>query len=134
MNWKMTAKTILVQLHHKIQTFEHLSKHLALVVQNHLLNYMRKEFEFAHLESARVGDSMHFHSYRLNEVTSSLRIDLESRVSTDADGIAKCLGLQAEARVELEVIIAELERKMSSNTILSLGPAPFAPMEQMPTE
>lgn len=24
MNWKMTAKTILVQLHHKIETFEHL--------------------------------------------------------------------------------------------------------------
>jgi len=35
--------------------------------------------------------------------------------------IAKCLGLQAEAKVELEVIIAALERKMSSNTILSLG-------------
>ncbi|MDP3683048.1 MAG: NotI family restriction endonuclease, partial [Ignavibacteria bacterium] len=36
MNWKMTAKTILVQLHHKIQTFEHLNKHLVLVLQNHL--------------------------------------------------------------------------------------------------
>jgi len=134
MNWKMTAKTILVQLHHKIQTFEHLNKHLALVVQNHLLDYMREEFEFAHLESARVGDAMHFHSYRLHEANASLRLDLESRVSTDADGIAKCLGLQAEAKVELEVIIAELERKMSSNTILSLGPTPIAPMEQMPTE
>jgi hypothetical protein len=130
----MTAKTILVQLHHKIQTFEHLNKHLSLVVQNHLLDYMRKEFEFAHLESARVGDAMHFHSYRLHEANASLRLDLESRVSTDADGIAKCLGLQAEAKVELEVIIAELERKMSSNTILSLGPTPIAPMEQMPTE
>lgn len=31
MNWKMTAKTILVQLHHKIETFEHLNKHLVLV-------------------------------------------------------------------------------------------------------
>lgn len=134
MNWKMTAKTILVQLHHKIQTFEHLSKHLVLVVQNHLLDYMQKEFEFAHLESARVGDAMHFHAYRIHETNASLRLDLESRVSTDAGGIAKCLGLQAEAKVELEVIIAELERKMSSNTILSLGPTPIAPMEQMPTE
>jgi hypothetical protein len=34
MNWKMTAKTILVQLHHKVQTFEHIGKHLALIVQN----------------------------------------------------------------------------------------------------
>ncbi|MDP3002596.1 MAG: NotI family restriction endonuclease [Bacteroidales bacterium] len=31
MNWKMTAKTILVQLHHKIDTFEYLNKHLVLV-------------------------------------------------------------------------------------------------------
>ena len=31
-NWKMTAKTILVQLNHKIATFEHLSKRLVLVL------------------------------------------------------------------------------------------------------
>ena len=31
MNWKMTAKTILVQMHHKIQTFEHVHKKLVLV-------------------------------------------------------------------------------------------------------
>src|SRR5262249_39463779 len=37
MNWKMTAKTALVQMHHKIKTFEHLSKKLVLVLQNHLL-------------------------------------------------------------------------------------------------
>ncbi len=34
MNWKMTAKTILVQLHHKVGTFEHLNKKLVLVVQD----------------------------------------------------------------------------------------------------
>jgi hypothetical protein len=28
MNWKMTAKTILVQLHHKVDTFEGINKHL----------------------------------------------------------------------------------------------------------
>lgn len=28
MNWKMTAKTILVQLHHKVQTFQEIDKHL----------------------------------------------------------------------------------------------------------
>jgi hypothetical protein len=40
-NWKMTAKTTLVQLHHKIGTVEHLSKKLVLVVQDHLLAYMK---------------------------------------------------------------------------------------------
>lgn len=43
-DWKMTAKTVLVQLHHKIQTFESLNEHLVLVVQNRLLDYMTKEY------------------------------------------------------------------------------------------
>lgn len=120
MNWKMTAKTILMQLHHKVQTFEHLDKHLVLVVQNHLLHYMRTEFDFAHLGNPRIGEAMHFHSYQLNESGGVWRLELESRVSTDAAGIAKCLGLQAEAKVELEVVVAELEKKISVNTILTL--------------
>ncbi len=37
MNWKMTAKTTLMQLHHEAQTFEHLNKHLVLVIQDHFL-------------------------------------------------------------------------------------------------
>lgn len=134
MNWKMTAKTTLVQLHHKIQTFEHIHKHLVLAVQNHLLDYMRSEFDFAHLANARLGDAMHFHAYKLNESGNAWRLELESRVSTDAEGIAKCLGLKAEAKVELEVIVAELEKKMSANTVLTLGPTPIAPIEQIPTE
>ncbi len=134
MNWKMTAKTILVQLHHKIQTFEHINKHLVLVVQNHLLDYMRAQFDFAHLENARVGDAMHFHSYRLNAAGATWRLELDSRVRTDAEGIAKCLGLQAEAKVELEVVVAELEKKMSANTVLTLGFSSVAPMEQMPAD
>lgn len=133
MNWKMTAKTTLVQLHHKIQTFEHIGKHLVLVVQNHLLSYMQSEFSFSHLSTARVGDAMHFHAYKLSKEADSWRLDLETRVSTDAAGIAKCLGLQAEAKVELEVIVAELEKKISANTIFGVAP-PLAPAAQMPTE
>ena len=52
MNWKMTAKTILVQLHHKVVTLEHISKHFALVIQDHLLDYLRGEFNFSHLKDA----------------------------------------------------------------------------------
>jgi len=96
--------------------------------------YMRAEFDFAHLENAHIGDAMHFHSYKLNESGAAWRLELESRVSTDAEGIAKCLGLQAETKIELEVIVAELEKKMSANTILTLGPSPIAPIEQMPTD
>lgn len=121
MNWKMTAKTILVQLHHKIQTFEHLNKHLVLVVQNPLLDYMKDNFTFSHVEEAKVGDPLHFHSYNLDKrADDQLVLNLSNRLSTDTEGMAICLGLQAEAKVELLEIIAKLEAKMSDATLLTL--------------
>jgi hypothetical protein len=121
MNWKMTAKTILVQMHHKIQTFEHVNKKLALVTQDRLLNYMTKEFDFGHLSNPpTVGDSMHFHAYAMDEQADhSFRLTLQSRLSTDMVGIAKCLGLQAEARVDLEEIIRQLQAKISPATLFT---------------
>jgi hypothetical protein len=121
MNWKMTAKTILVQMHHKIQTFEHVNKKLVLVTQDKLLAYMTKEFNFGHLSNPpTVGDSMHFHAYRMSQQPDlSFRLALQSRLSTDTAGIAQCLGLQAEARVELEEIIRALQAKISPATMFT---------------
>ncbi|MDJ0532917.1 MAG: NotI family restriction endonuclease [Xenococcaceae cyanobacterium MO_207.B15] len=121
MNWKMTAKTILVQMHHKIPTFEYVNKKLVLVVQDKLLNYMKREFNFGHLENpAKIGDSMHFHVYSINEEEEkTYEISMESRFSTDADGIGKCLGLQTEAKIELEQILESLESRLSTNTLFT---------------
>lgn len=118
MNWKMTAKTILVQMHHKIQTFEHVNKKLVLVTQDKLLAYMTREFNFGHLSNpAAIGDSMHFHSYSMTDQPDhSYHLALQARLSTDATGIARCLGLQAEARIELEQIIETLQTKISPAT------------------
>jgi hypothetical protein len=127
LNWKMTVKTILVQLHHKIQTFEHVSKHLVLVAQNYLFVYMKNQFSFGHLEQARLGDPMHFHSYSLEENEGSeLRLQLDERLSTDSAGIAKCLGLQGEANVELKEILVQLESKISAHTLMSMEQPPPA--------
>jgi hypothetical protein len=121
MNWKMTAKTILVQLHHKISTFENINKHLLLITQAYLMDYMRENFNFNHLEDARLGDSMHFHSYTLDEEKDGVfKIDLKNRFSTDANGISTCLGLQADANVELKKIVKSLEAKISKKTLLKI--------------
>jgi len=122
MNWKMTAKTILVQIHHKIETFESINKKLVLVVQDKLLQYMFREFNVGHLYNpARNGDSMHIHSYRLERQPDlSYRLQLDSRLSTDANGVAEFLGLQAEAKVELQEIIKALEAKISPATLFQL--------------
>jgi hypothetical protein len=133
MNWKMTAKTILVQLHHKVETLEHVGKRFVLVVQDCLLDYLQKQFSFDHLKHVRVGDTMHIHSYKLEESDGRFRIELDNRLSTDAAGVAACLGVQADTRIELEAIIAELEKKISSRTLLALE-APIAPVREMPTE
>lgn len=122
MNWKMTAKTTLVQLHHKVDTFENLNKHLVLVVQDHLITYMKKNFSFGHIREARLGDAMHFHAYQLTLEKRHWRLELSSRLSTDAAGIAKCMGMQASARVDLDLIVSMIEAKISHKTLLSFGP------------
>jgi len=120
MNWKMTAKTILVQLHHKVDTLEHIGKHFALVIQDCLLNYLRSQFNFAYLKDVRVGDPMHIHSYKLEEAAGKFSIQLDTRFSTDAAGVAECLGILAETKVTLESIVKELERKISAKTLLTV--------------
>jgi hypothetical protein len=119
-NWKMSAKTILVQLHHKIETFESINKHLVLGIQDHFLAYMRGEFSFEHLNTARLGDPLHVHAYALQSGRSDLRLVLTGRLSTDAAGIARCLGLLAPAKVELEDITRILQARLSDNTLLTL--------------
>ena len=118
MNWKMTAKTIMVQIHHKIQTFESMNKYLVLVVQDALMDYLRENFEFGHVTDARLGDSMQFHSYQFDERGARYSLALSSRYSTDANGVGICLGLRANPNIGQEQIIAQLERKLSEDTLL----------------
>lgn len=123
MNWKMTAKTILVQMHHKVETFEHINKKMVLVIQDVLLDYMKKEFSFDHLkQNVDIADSFHLHAYQLKNDNSKqdFMISLVKRLSTDADGIGTCLGLKSEAKVELEALIAMLQSKISEKTSLIL--------------
>ena len=118
-NWKMTAKTILVQLHHKIGFFEDYNKTLVLVLQDHLLNYMRAQFQFDHFEAPSLGNSMHFHSYNYQEHGNS-SLQLVERLSTDADGINKCLGLNEKNKVDLDQFIDKIQLKISKDTLLIL--------------
>ena len=121
MNWKMTAKTILLQLHHKIQTFEAVNKHLTLVIQDFLLEYLHRQFRFSHINDARRGDSMQIHAYRMDQKEGRpYSLQLGSRKSTDSKGIAISLGLQADANLEFEQVVQQLEAKISRKTLFTL--------------
>ena len=75
----------------------------------------------SHMHQARQGDSFHIHSYSLDEANgNSLRMQLSNRISTDSNGIALCLGLQAEAKIELELLVKYLETRISANTIFNV--------------
>lgn len=117
-NWKMTAKTTLVQLHHKVETFEGLGKHLVLVIQDQLMNYMMREFNFEETRSARLGDTMHFHAYELSPEGMDYRIKLASRLSTDSGGVASSLGLRKNPNVQLETLTNLLQSKLSRETLI----------------
>lgn len=121
-NWKMTAKTTLVQLLHKIETFEHISKKLVLIVQEDLLGYMEQEFSFTHVSrNARIGDSMHIHAYTIVEGKGEqYQITLAQRLSTDAKGVALCMGLKSQPVVEFDAIVRYVEARISTKTLLTL--------------
>lgn len=121
MNWKMTLKTILVQMHHKSETFEHLNKHLVLIVQNPLYRHMLKDFNFGGIEGVRIGDPIHIHSYNFDEKENKLCLSLCKRVSTDSAGIANCLGLNVESKVEMQDLIRILEPKLIDENRLRIG-------------
>lgn len=70
---------------------------------------------------------MHFHGYSLEREVDHLKLRLEERWSTDSAGIAKCLGLQANAKVELTEIMQQVESKLSSATLLTIAEAPPTP-------
>ena len=50
-----------------------------------------------------------------------MRLSLHARVSTDSEGIANCLGLNAEKKVELQDIIRILEPKLIEANRLKIG-------------
>lgn len=125
MNWKMTAKTILMQLHHKVETFDGLGKRLVLVIQQQLLAYIQRKLNFAHVQGVRDGDPLHFHAYKMDQSGDGWKLELADRVSTDAVGMAKALGLEATAKVELNLILELLESKISDKTLLKFGTKPL---------
>lgn len=120
-NWKMTAKTILMQLHHKVETFESLNKKLILVLQDDLMRYMKQEFSFTHLTAARSQDALQFHPYRLVGRSGGLVLEGCDRLSTDAAGVARALELGQSGSVPVEQITGALERKMTMDTVWKPG-------------
>src|SRR5690606_12847032 len=120
-NWKMTAKTILLQMHHKAETLELLGKKLVLVIQDVFYNYMESAFQTSSLQDADVKNSVHFHIYGLNrEDNANFSLELRFRRSTTALGIEQILGLRESKAIHEEALLARLQAKISERTLLTI--------------
>ncbi len=120
-NWKMTAKTILVQMHHKVETLELLGKKLVLIIQDVFYDYITQEFSVSVLQDAEAAHSAHFHVYRMDrEETGAFSIELIARHSTTAIGIEQMLGRKRDANLPEDALLARLRSKMSERTLLTI--------------
>jgi hypothetical protein len=64
---------------------------------------------------------MHFHSYKLElGLDKNYHISLHERLSTDSNGIVTAMGLMAEAKVELDIIVKKLEIRISEKTLFTI--------------
>lgn len=120
-NWKMTAKTILVQMHHKVETLELLGKKLVLVVQDAFYDYMTAEFSTSVLRDAETADAAHFHIYSLEQQgDKTFSLELTNRYSTTTVGIEQMLGLCREAQIPEQELITRIQNKISAATLLRI--------------
>jgi hypothetical protein len=124
-NWRMSAKTILMQMLHKADSFQGLGKKLILVVQTQFFNYLSREFRTGHLRPANGEDTVHLHIYDTVLLNSELHITLQERVSTTAEGIAKMLVLGRDAEISPQEVLDRIAAKMTAARQIQ----PFSPDE-----
>lgn len=111
-NWKMSAKTILIQMSHKAGTFEDLGKKLVLVVQDEFLEYIKRNFAAGHLRRADDSDPVRIHGYECVAFGDALSITQKRAMSTSASGVDKMLKLGASHSVSDEEMKKKIESRM----------------------
>jgi len=119
MNWKMTAKTILMQIHHKAETLELHNKKLVLVIQDVFYDYTVREFSTTNLIAADPHQPVHFHVYGLTQDPDGrFEMNLRKQESTTTIGVQQMLGRARDAAVPEQRLIALIQSKIGSDTRL----------------
>src|SRR5579859_488766 len=121
-NWKKSAKTILVQMLHKAAAFEALGKKLVLVIQQKFFDYLAREFQTSQLQAASNKDPIQFHIYDLVLLDASLHLALRQQKSTDIRGIERMLNLGRESGILEQEILARIGARMPTALRLEVPP------------
>ena len=119
-NWKMSAKTILIQMLHKAASFEALGKKLVLIIQKEFADYLDREFQTGQLRTASQDDPIYFHIYDVAESNDIFHLLLHERKSTDVSGIERMLNVGRDTNILLEDVIAHITAKLPGFPLSSL--------------
>ena len=119
-NWKMSAKTILVQMHHKAAAFEDLGRKLVLVIQREFFDYVTQVFRTRHLHDTTDVDSIHFHIYDCIRLNDQFNISLVSRKSTNVSGIEEMLKLRESTTISEAEVFDKIRAKLPTARRLSV--------------
>jgi hypothetical protein len=123
-NWKMSAKTILVQLAHKAPIFEALGKKLVLVAQTEFINYIRREFDAAQLRNADASDPVIFHTYDCVNLGGALSIVKRDAFSTSGAGVQRMVTRIEGPEYTDEMIKEKIREQWHKAFELAAVPAP----------
>lgn len=113
LNWKMTVKTILVQMLHKCRIFEKLNKHLVLVIQKSLFNYMLENFNLTDINIDDKNGFIHLHIYDLVNENNSLKLTLFAKKRTNSATIERCIPPSNNKKSDLSSIKKILESRVN---------------------
>lgn len=104
LNWRMTAKTILAQLVQKSQVFASMNKHIVLVCQKPLYDYMTKNFNFSGVREAILTDVLHFHSYDYLCINNNMELTLANMRSAPLEAVERIMGSKTDTSREYQKI------------------------------
>jgi hypothetical protein len=120
LNWRMSAKTILVQMLHKAPTFDALHKKVVLALQNPFFEYLRREFTTQHLVPAVASHTVHFHVYDCLNINNVLRLSLVDRLSCSLQGLELMLRQADRPQVSEADIVAAIKARLPKARMLSM--------------
>jgi hypothetical protein len=119
LNWRMSAKTILVQMLHKAPSFNSLGKKLVLAVQTPFFDYVRREFSSDHLVPAVPRHTVHFHAYDCLCINDRLRLSLASKWSCSLQGLELMLRQSARPEISEAEVIAAIRARLPRARLLA---------------
>lgn len=119
-NWKMTAKTALIQLLHKTETFEELGKKIVVVMQDSLYDYISKEFDTSSVKKGLNSNTVIFRIYTCVESRRNFSLVFAENRSTNSKGVATLVKLKETQKIEERDIIHNIENKLNESRVLKI--------------